>query len=114
MPPIVANLTLGALAAAVVPTATTVVTAIILVTTGLAIGGLTIIGGGVALATIWAAIAAVAMARLICVRLARSTNRVVGSTRSARVGVEAKTHDCIRRGGPVCRLILLLLKSLER
>jgi hypothetical protein len=114
MPPIVANLTLGALAAAVVLTATTVVAAIaaiILATTGLATGGLTAVGGGVALATIRAA--AVARARLLGARLARSTDRVLGSARPARVGVEAGTRDGIRRGGPVRRLILLLLKSLE-
>jgi hypothetical protein len=51
MPPIVAILTLGVLAAAVVLTATTVVAAIILVTIELATGGLTAVGGSV-LATI--------------------------------------------------------------
>jgi hypothetical protein len=113
MPPTFADLTLGALAATVGLTATTVISAIaaiILVTTG----GLTVVGGGVALSTIWATIASVARARLIGAGLARSTSRVIGSVRPARVRIEVGMRDGIRRGGPVCRLILLLLKSLKR
>jgi hypothetical protein len=54
--------------AAVVLTATAVIsaiTAIVLASTGLATSGLTAVGGGVALATIQAAIAAIARVRLI-------------------------------------------------
>jgi hypothetical protein len=65
MPPIVADLTLGALAAAVVLTVTIVIAAIVLATTGLATGRLATVGSGVALATIRAAGAAAARARLI-------------------------------------------------
>jgi hypothetical protein len=65
MPPIVADLTLGALAATVVLMVTIVFAAIVLATTGLATGRLAIVGSGVALATIRVAIATVARARLI-------------------------------------------------
>jgi hypothetical protein len=96
MPPIVADLTLGALAATVVLTVTTVIAAIVLVTTGLATDRLAAGGSGVALISIQAAVAA--RARLIGVGLARSTSRELGSTRPAGVGVEAGTRDGIRRG----------------
>jgi hypothetical protein len=98
MPPIVADLTLGALVAMVVLTATTVIAAIVMATTGMLAAG----GSGVALTSIRAAIAAVARDRLIGARLARSTSRELGSARPSRVGVEAETRDEIRRGGPVC------------
>jgi hypothetical protein len=62
MPPIVANLTLGALVAAVVLMVTIVIVAIVLVTTSLATGRLATVGSGVALATIRAAVTAVARA----------------------------------------------------
>jgi hypothetical protein len=101
MPPIVADLTLGALAATVVMTVTTVIAAIVLATTGLATGRLAAVGSGVALTSIRAAVAAVAKARLIGAGLARSTSRELGSARSAGVGVEARTRDDICRGGLV-------------
>jgi hypothetical protein len=82
MPPIVADLTLGTLAAAVVLTVTTIISAIVLVTTD----RLAVIGSGVSLATIWAVVAAIARARLIGVRLARSTSRELWSARAAGVG----------------------------
>jgi hypothetical protein len=93
MPPIVAYLKLGALAAAVVLTATTVIAsiaAIILATTGMATGGLSAVRGSVALATIRAAVASVARARLISVGLARSTSRILESAGPARVAVEVR------------------------
>jgi hypothetical protein len=65
MPPIVADLTLGALAATVVLTVTTVIAAIVLATTGLDTGRLAAVGSSVALTSIRAAVAAVARARLI-------------------------------------------------
>jgi hypothetical protein len=102
MPPIVADLTLGALAATVVLTVTTVIAAIVLATTGLATGKLATEGSGVALTSIRAAVAAVAGARLIGARLARSTSWELRSVWPSRVGVEAGTRDDIRRGGPVC------------
>jgi hypothetical protein len=113
MPPIVAYLTLGALAAAVVLIVTPVIVAVVLATTGLATGRLTAIGSSVALATIRAAIAAVARARLVGAELARSTSRVLRSARPAGIGVGAGTRGGIRRGGPICGLILLLPKGLE-
>jgi hypothetical protein len=99
MPAIVANLTLGALAAAVVLTVTIVILAIVLVTTGLATGRLAAVGSGVALATVRAAVTAAARARLIGVGMARSTSWELGSARTAGVGVEAGTRDSIHRGG---------------
>jgi hypothetical protein len=113
MTPIVVDLTLGVLAM-VILMATTFIAAIVLTTTGLATGGLTAIGSGVALATIWAAIAVVAMSRLIGTGLARCTSRVLRSTRPARVGVGVRTRDGICQGGPVCGLILMCLKCLEQ
>jgi hypothetical protein len=110
-PTIVADLALGALAVTVVLTVTTFIVAIVLATTSLATGGLSAGGSGIALTSIRAS---VARARLIGAGLARSTSRELGSARPAGVGVEAGTRDDIRRGGPACRLILLLLKSLER
>jgi hypothetical protein len=56
MPPIAADLTLGALAAAVVLTVTTIISSIVLVTTD----RLAVVGSGVSLATIWAVVAAIA------------------------------------------------------
>jgi hypothetical protein len=102
MPPIVADLTLGALAAMVVLMVTTVIAAIVLATTSLATGRLAAVGSGVALTSIRAAVAAVARARLIGAGLARSSRRELGSTRPTEVGVEAGMRDGIRRGGPVC------------
>jgi hypothetical protein len=102
MPPIVADLTLGALVATVVLTVTTVIAAIVLATTGLATGGLSAGGSGVALTSIRASVGAVARARLIGAGLARSTSRELGRARPAGVGVGAGMRDGIRRGGPVC------------
>jgi hypothetical protein len=102
MPPIVADLTLGALTATVVLTVTTVIAAIVLATTGLATGRLAAVGSGVALTSIRAAVAAVARARLIGAGLARSTSRELGSAWPAGVGLGVGTRGGIRRGGPVC------------
>jgi hypothetical protein len=55
MPPIVAYLTLGALAAAIVLTVTTIISAIVLVTTD----RLAVVGSGVSLATIRAVVAVI-------------------------------------------------------
>jgi hypothetical protein len=107
-------LTLGALVVTVVLTGTTVIAAIVLATIGLVTGGLTAVGSSVALATIRAAIAAVARATQIGAGMARSTSRVLGSARPTRVGVGAGMRDGIRQGGPVREVILLLLKGLER
>jgi hypothetical protein len=107
-------LTLGALVVTVVLTGTTVIAAIVLATIGLVTGGLTAVGSSVALATIRAAIAAVARATQIGAGMARSTSRVLGSARPIRVGVGAGMRDGIRQGGPVREVILLLLKGLER
>jgi hypothetical protein len=102
------------LVATVVLMVTTVIATIVLATTSLATGGLAAEGSSVALTSIWASLAAVARARLIGAGLARSTSRELGSAWPAGVGVEAGTQDDIHRGGPVCGLILLLLKILQR
>jgi hypothetical protein len=102
MPPIVADLTLGALAAMVVLTVTTVIAAIVLATSGLDTGRLAAVGSSVALTSIRAAVAAVARARLIGAGLARSTSQELRSARPDGVGVEAGMRDGIRRGGPIC------------
>jgi hypothetical protein len=99
LPAIDEDLTLGALAAAVVLTVTIVILDIVLVTTGLATGRLAAVGSGIALATIRAAITAAARARLIGVEMARSTSWELGSARMAGVGVEAATRDSIHQGG---------------
>jgi hypothetical protein len=113
MTPIVVDLTLGVLEV-VILTATTVIAAIVLMTTGLATNGLTAIGSGIAMATIRAAIAAVATTKLIGTRMARCTSWVLRSTWPTRVGVGVGTRDGICQGGPVCGLILLRLKCIEQ
>jgi hypothetical protein len=113
IPPIVADLTLGALAAAVVLMTTTIIATLVLATTGLVTSRLAAVRCGVALATIRAAISTIARARLIGIGLARSTNRILRSARLARVGVETETQDGVHRAGPIRGLILLFSKSLE-